>query len=199
MTSNVQSVTIECASSHNSIFTSSRIGDVLIYPSLSNQKICIGNTIGEFPCLTLSNNYIGVCTSQPQSPLHVQGNTTIDGTINVQKNSMVHGAIATNPENFGAYFNTIADERRITIEGTATPSNALHIVNSIPVYHLKHINDVTNTSVGCMATDLHALYPNCVTGIGDQSQYSMVDYSKLVPLLIQSIKQLKSEIDALQV
>ena len=68
-----------CASAANQEFSGVAYGDVLLYPTDSNQKMFIGNKVGTAfaagsnPAICLSRNWVGVGTSNPSYPLHVAG------------------------------------------------------------------------------------------------------------------------------
>jgi hypothetical protein len=49
-----------------------------------------------------------------------------------------------------------------------------------------------------MAHELEEVLPQAVTGEKDAEQMQSVDYSKIVPLLIKSIQELKKEIEILK-
>jgi hypothetical protein len=55
--------------------------------------------------------------------------------------------------------------------------------------------------VGVLAQEVEAVIPELVKeheGLHGREKFKSVDYNKLVPILIESIKELKSEIDDLK-
>lgn len=76
------------------------------------------------------------------------------------------------------------------------PINGLEIVNKIKVYDYKWKADNSRMD-GVLAHELQEVLPYAVTGIKDGEQMQSVDYSKIVPVLIQSIKDLKAELDTI--
>ena len=51
---------------------------------------------------------------------------------------------------------------------------------------------------GVIAHELQEVVPYAVNGEKDAEQMQQVDYSKLVPILVNAIKELKSEIEILK-
>jgi hypothetical protein len=55
--------------------------------------------------------------------------------------------------------------------------------------------------VGVLAQEVEAVVPELVKeqqGLNGREKFKSVDYNKLVPILIESIKELKSEVDSLK-
>ena len=85
------------------------------------------------------------------------------------------------------------------------PFKALDTICKINVYNYKW-KDIEgyNVNYGVLAHELQELIPEVVAGEKDEvnkkgeEEYQSVDYSKLVPHLIQSIQELKAEIDELK-
>ena len=73
----------------------------------------------------------------------------------------------------------------------------LDMVSKIPVYDYKWKADESR-SYGVMAHELQEVLPDAVSGEKDAEKMQGVDYSKIVPLLIKSIQELKAEIDILK-
>jgi hypothetical protein len=73
----------------------------------------------------------------------------------------------------------------------------LDMVSKIPVYDFKWKADESR-SYGVMAHELEEVIPNAVSGDKDAEEMQGVDYSKIVPLLVKSIQELKSEIEELK-
>jgi hypothetical protein len=75
--------------------------------------------------------------------------------------------------------------------------NGLEIVNKINVYDYKWKSNNSRMD-GVLAHELQEVLPYAVTGIKDGEQMQSVDYSKIVPVMVQAIKDLKSELDTLK-
>jgi hypothetical protein len=91
-------------------------------------------------------------------------------------------------------YNTSSDYR---LKQDLQPINGLNLVSKINVYDYEWKNDETR-SYGVLAHELQEVIPQAVTGEKDGDIMQGVDYSKLVPILLQAIKELKSEIDLLK-
>ena len=77
------------------------------------------------------------------------------------------------------------------------PINGLDIVNKIKVYDYKWKADNSRMD-GVLAHELQEVLPYAVTGIKDGEQMQSVDYSKIVPVLIQAIKDQQAQINELK-
>ena len=75
--------------------------------------------------------------------------------------------------------------------------NGLDKVSKIPVYDFKWKTDESR-SYGVMAHELQEVLPDAVSGEKDAEEMQGVDYSKIVPLLVKSIQELKAEIEILK-
>ena len=73
----------------------------------------------------------------------------------------------------------------------------LELVSKIPVYDYKWKVDESR-SYGVMAHELEEVLPQAVSGEKDAEEMQGVDYSKIVPLLVKSIQELKAEIELLK-
>jgi len=73
----------------------------------------------------------------------------------------------------------------------------LDMVSKIPVYDFKWKTD-DSRSYGVMAHELQEVLPQAVSGDKDAEEMQSVDYSKIVPLLVKSIQELKAEVDKLK-
>ena len=73
----------------------------------------------------------------------------------------------------------------------------LDMVSKIPVYDFKWKTDESR-SYGVMAHELQEVLPDAVSGEKDAEEMQGVDYSKIVPLLVKSIQELKAEVDKLK-
>jgi hypothetical protein len=92
-----------------------------------------------------------------------------------------------------AYFTT-SDYR---LKQDLKPINGLDLVSKIKVYDYEWKLNKTR-SYGVLAHELQQVIPEAVNGDKDDEQMQQVDYSKLVPILVQAIKELKAEIEILK-
>ena len=73
----------------------------------------------------------------------------------------------------------------------------LNLVSNIKVYNYKW-KSADERTYGVMAHELQEVLPQAVVGEKDHEEMQSVDYSKIVPLLIKSIQELKAEIELLK-
>ena len=91
-------------------------------------------------------------------------------------------------------YNTSSDYR---LKEDLKPVKGLEIVNKINVYDYKWKSNNSRMD-GVLAHELAEVLPYAVHGIKDGEEMQGVDYSKIVPVMVQAIKELKSEIDLLK-
>ena len=73
----------------------------------------------------------------------------------------------------------------------------LDIINKIKTYDYEWKSNKTR-SYGVIAHELQEVLPFAVFGVKDGEQLQQVDYSKIVPIMVQAIKDLKAELDTLK-
>lgn len=91
-------------------------------------------------------------------------------------------------------YNTSSDYR---LKEDLQDFTGLDMVSKIPVYDFKWKTDESR-SYGVMAHELQEVLPDAVSGEKDAEEMQGVDYSKIVPLLVKSIQELKAEIETLK-
>jgi len=142
-----------------------------------------------------SNPFLGMVSTSGSSQittkyLRFYHNTTLCGTIQKRYNA-----------NEVQYLTT-SDYR---LKEDLKPFKALDTICKINVYNYKWKDiEGDNINYGVLAHELQELIPEVVAGEKDEvnkkgeEEYQSVDYSKLVPHLIQSIQELKAEIELLK-
>jgi hypothetical protein len=75
--------------------------------------------------------------------------------------------------------------------------NGLDIVNKINIYDYKYKSSGIRMD-GVLAHELAEVLPYAVFGVKDGEQMQQVDYSKIVPVMVQAIKELKAKIETLE-
>jgi hypothetical protein len=75
--------------------------------------------------------------------------------------------------------------------------NGLDLISQIKTYDYKW-KESENRMFGVIAHELQEIVPYAVTGQKDAKEMQSVDYSKLVPILVQAIQELKAEIEILK-
>ena len=117
------------------------------------------------------------------------------GTSTLQTYYNPNGAVGSIKVNGSATsFNTSSDYR---LKEDLQDFNGLDKVSKIPVYDFKWKTDESR-SYGVMAHELQEVLPDAVSGDKDAEEMQGVDYSKIVPLLVKSIQELKAEIELLK-
>jgi hypothetical protein len=119
------------------------------------------------------------------------GTGSVYNVIFVNGNGYV-GDIRTNGSSTS--FNTTSDYR---LKQDLQPINGLDLVSQIKVYNYQWKVDESR-SYGVLAHELQEVIPQAVSGEKDAEQMQSVDYSKLVPILVQAIQELKAEIEILK-
>jgi hypothetical protein len=116
-----------------------------------------------------------------------------DGNIiQFYKSNTLVGSILLNASSTS--YNTSSDYR---LKEDLQDFVGLDMVSKIPVYDFKWKTN-ENRSYGVMAHELQEVLPDAVSGQKDAKEMQGVDYSKIVPLLVKSIQELKAEVDLLK-
>jgi hypothetical protein len=89
-------------------------------------------------------------------------------------------------------YNTSSDYR---LKEDLKSYNGLEIVNKIDTYNYQWKADKSR-AYGVIAHELQEVLPNAVLGIKDGEMMQQVDYSKIVPVLVQAIKELNAKLEA---
>lgn len=113
-------------------------------------------------------------------------NVTVGGTSSATFDSS--GVSAEN-------FNSTSDIR--LKENVQTIENALSIVSSLRGVRYQLKNDINKQSIGVIAQEVESFVPEVVS-TSSETGYKSVSYGNLVGLLIESIKELKAEVDQLK-
>ena len=142
--------------------------------------------------IQMSNNSttfsIGSIAGQNRIQFGTGGNTTEFAFINSADNYTPIGASA---------FNTRSDYR---LKEDLKEFNGLSLISNIKVYDFKW-KEKQERNYGFMAHELQEVLPYVVTGKKDgifenEPQYQGMDASKIVPVLVKAIQELKAELDA---
>ena len=119
-------------------------------------------------------------------------NTGTTFEIDFRTNDIQRGNISVSDSSTS--YNTTSDYR---VKEDFKPVSGLNKVSQINVYDFK-FKDLDERMDGVIAHELQEILPYAVHGEKDGVKYQSVDYSKIVPILIQSIKELKTELDTLK-
>ena len=91
-------------------------------------------------------------------------------------------------------YNTTSDYR---LKEDFKSFNGLDIINKIKVYDYKWKAEESRMN-GVIAHELQEVLGYAVSGVKDGEEMQGVDYSKIVPVMVQAIKDLKAELDTLK-
>jgi hypothetical protein len=150
---------------------------------------------------TPSLRFVDVSTSAVRMTISGSGGVTMDQSLAVGSINPSATVGRIDASNDVVAFST----SDIRFKENITPiSNALHKLNKIGGYEFDWKNEeelvalhgFTGHDVGVIAQEIEEILPEVVTT--RDSGYKAVKYEKIVPLLIQCIKELKQEIDSLK-
>jgi hypothetical protein len=177
----------------NSLSWESSVGQLFsITPSLTGTIFSV-NDVSGVPSIEVEDS--GLVKIAPFSGNVLMGSTSDTGAGKLQ----VTGTITATGE-VTAYY---SDERLKTFEGTIP--NALEKIMSLNGYYFVE-NDLAKSlglsnnkkQVGVSAQEVQAVLPEVIAPAPVNNDYLTVKYEKLVPLLIEAIKELKAEVDELK-
>lgn len=129
--------------------------------------------------IILANGDVGVGEMSPTSKLHVAG---------------------------GIKANSIEGPSDVRFKKNIKPlQNSLSKITSLNGYNYEWRNDEfpsknfnKGIDIGLIAQEVEKVYPEVVFTANDEMQSKSIDYSKLVPALVESIKELKAEVEELK-
>lgn len=126
--------------------------------------------------------------------LAVEGDTTISGSLTVGNINFNKNNITGITKIQAKTFDAISDVRKKTaIKDYICKKSIL----DLPIKEFEFIDDETHTkNIGCIAQDLQEICPEIVHE--DADGYLSIEETKLVYLLLQEVKELKKEINALK-
>ena len=120
-------------------------------------------------------------------------NSTLDARLS---SGSMSANITTTGNMTAANFNTTSDQRLKSNIADAAPSSA--IVDAIQVRQYDWNDSGKHEDYGFVAQELHEVYPAAVTPGESEAEIWTVDFSKLVPLLVKEVQDLKARIAELE-
>jgi len=150
----------------------------------SGGEVIIGNTVYQNGA-----NNIGIAPDLLRIGSNTVGASTLVSFTNA--NGIVGTIVATGS---ATAYNTSSDYR---LKEDLQDFAGLDMISKIPVYDFKWKADESR-SYGVIAHELEKVLPQAVIGEKDAEEMQSVDYSKIVPLLVKSIQELKKEIEILK-
>jgi hypothetical protein len=160
----------------------------------SGGDVLIGKTVNDDNTKGVRINPIGyLAASRVNNVPLILDRIGTDGSITLYRNDTTQvGSVSVSGT--ATSYNTSSDYR---LKEDLKDFNGLDKVSKIPVYDYKWKSEESR-SYGVMAHELQEVLPDAVSGEKDAEEMQGVDYSKIVPLLIKSIQELKAEIDILK-
>ena len=142
-----------------------------------------------------SNAYVGIGTSNAQSPLHVNGQAYIQGNLIGMSNMYVNNDLIVAGNTYTHYDQIVDSDIRLK-SNLSRIDNALDKVCALTGYTYD-IGNPCKRSTGLVAQDVLKVLPEAV-GSNVTSGYYGVEYGSMMGLIVQAIKELRSEIDDLK-
>jgi len=182
----------------------------------SNALIFYNNAITERMRITSGGDVLIGCTSSPSDTVfgagiqvHPSGGRYIETSIN-STSTVTHMQFVNPNGNVGTIqtsgsstsYNTSSDYR--LKENVADMTGALDRVDQLKPSRFNFIADEDTTVDGFLAHQVQDIVPEAVTGEKDavdedgNDVYQGIDQSKLVPLLVGAIKELRAEVNSLK-
>lgn len=164
----------------------------------TNRTLAVDNTVlrttgGQTVAgITNFSGSLGVRTASPSVALEVTGAGKISGNLDIGGSITAVGNISSNGNVTAYYVATPSDSRLKT--NINTVENALEKVLKLRGVSYEML-DGGKKSIGVIAQEIEEIIPEVVLNEGE---YKSVTYGNIVGILIEAIKELKSEVNALK-
>ena len=187
---------LDIRTSSNNIVLSDGDGNPRLYID-SNGSAFIGATSDESG---ISKLFVEYLSGSNEYGLELHDNSTgTTGTMAIfYKQGAVKGSIISSASSTS--YNTTSDYR--LKENVVDLTGATDRLKQIPVHRFNFIADADTTVDGFLAHEVQAVVPEAITGTHNEVDadgnpvYQGIDQSKLVPLLVATIKELEARITA---
>tara|TARA_Y100001938_G_scaffold15353_1_gene18919 strand:- start:154 stop:1257 length:1104 start_codon:yes stop_codon:yes gene_type:complete len=103
----------------------------------------------------------------------------------------------TLPDSTGTVQVTSSSDRRLK-KNIEPASSASQKIDDINVYQFDWIEDGKHEDFGVVAQEMQEVFPDCVAVQDPETGYLGIDYSKLVPVLLKEIKDLRARVADLE-
>jgi len=138
--------------------------------------------IGANATITASNQIVlGGFNSSVYPTVYIPGNLDVSGNVDVSSNVVVQGTVTASG------FPLVSDYRIKTNVISLSDSFTVDNLNPVTYFNLK----TKKQDIGLIAHELQEWYPCLVNGIKDGNTTQSVNYTGLIPVLINEIKLLK--------
>ncbi len=126
--------------------------------------------------------------------LYLNRSTNDGGIVSIRRQGTQVGVISVTTS--GTTYSTTSDRRlKSNIEDAASASDK---IDAIQVRQFDWNADDSHQEYGLIAQELQPIEPMAVTGDADSDEMMGVDYSKLVPMLIKEIQELRGRVATLE-
>ena len=177
---------------NNAVYVNTSINSILFHTNGAGERMRITSG-GSVLIGVTDEDALGGITIRPTGTTMVFNNLNTAPTVmSFQYNSSAVGSITRTTTTTS--YNITSDYR---LKEDLKTINGLDIVNKIKVYDYKWKSEDTRMD-GVMAHELAEVLPYAVTGVKDGEQMQSVDYSKIVPVMVQAIKEEDTKIITLQ-
>jgi len=144
-------------------------------------------------------------TATNESGVQIYKTANTSGRVNIVKtvsgtNSSVanyHNGTYVGGMDYGDTLTTFLTTSDYRLKEDLQTIKGLEIIRKIKVYDYKWKSEDSRMN-GVLAHELAEILPYAVSGVKDGERMQGVDYSKIVPVMIQAIKELKAELDTLK-
>lgn len=168
----------------------------------SSGNLLVGKTASNFGTagVQLQSNGELYVTRSGGGPVSLNRLSSDGGILFFAKDGTTVGNISVTSSSTS--YNTSSDYR--LKENVVTLDNATDRLKQIPVHRFNFIADADTTVDGFLAHEVQAVVPEAIHGVKDEVDdegnpvYQGIDQSKLVPLLVATVKELEARIATLE-
>ena len=139
--------------------------------------------------------YLGVGTSAPANPLHVEGQGYIDGNFICMSNMYVGIDLVVAGNTYTRKDQIVDSDQRLK-SNLSNIDNALDRVSRLTGYTYTYGTD-KKRSTGLIAQDVMGVLPEAVGNNPSSGMYG-VEYGSMMGLIVEAIKELKRDVDDLK-
>lgn len=146
---------------------------------------------------------VSIGTATNSSKLFVNGNTTVNGSINVTStaalgNTSITGFITATGDITAFFSDDRLKDRYSNIPNAIEKVKSLNGFYYEPNITAQDLGYQKEMHVGVSAQEVNAIMPEIVVPAPIDNKYMTVKYDKLIPLLIEAIKEQQIQIDELK-
>jgi hypothetical protein len=145
-----------------------------------------------------SNAYVGIGASNPQAPLHVNGQAYVQGNFIGMSNMYVNNDLIVAGNTY-THFDQIVDSDIRLKSNLTRIENALDKVCALTgyTYDMAGRDSDIKRSTGLVAQDVLEVLPEAV-GSNERTGYYGLEYGSMMGLIVQAIKELREELRSIK-